>query len=115
MARSLTELAEGDVLGSEAGEIAVGDGHEVRVETGGAGEANEEHGELVIVATLLLEDVERGLWIGDAYDLLLTFGTLAGEAGVVHLLHGGIELAELVFGVVASAEEQRGCAGEARR
>src|SRR6202044_2821300 len=85
------ELVHVEPLRDEDLAGAVRDEHGVGLHAGGAGHTDEELGELSWASTLAFEEVDDAVELPEASGLVFAVVMLAGEAGIVHLLHGRID------------------------
>lgn len=92
----IVELTAVEIARLEEVPVAIDDSHPLRVESGGAGQREKEHGKFVWGAALEGQD------IGGRFDALNALGTvlfirvLAGVARVLQLHHRLVELGELL-------------------
>src|ERR1035437_890688 len=105
----VVELRSGEVGRIERGATAVDDLHGVGLEAGGAGQGYIEERDFVVVAAFFLPHT---FGIVDGLQLLVFAfggGLLAGEAGVVELLEGVVDLVSLYVVGIARGNDFSGC------
>src|SRR4051812_13624725 len=95
---NVVELREAEVSLGEDAAASVSDCKRISLDAGGAGNGDEQLGELVAGAAFAFEDVIRVMDLAQTSRFVFSPFVLAREVGVFHLHDRGIDLAEFHIG-----------------